>query len=156
MKRLITALLVALSTTAAFGGQARVQQTVIVNKTPDQLATWLTANMNEVARSTGSEIVSRSGDKVRVRKRTAKGTFEFTLQETVTQSTPSVYNSHLVESHRGSLRSQDTTATLSPHGSKQSKVSITMSAEAEGYMDVDVRISLNKSMRGLEDLLGSL
>lgn len=154
MLRCAIFVLLLLVSSVVSAGEAEVHKSFVVATSPKNLATWVQQNADAVAESTGCQLVSREGDKVRLRKRTPKGTFEFTLREVLkVGDTGGGYSTTLVEVHQGPLQEQTTIAKVEDSNGK-AKVTIYMKAKVGGrVMDVDVRLGLNKSLRGFQDLL---
>ncbi len=138
-----------------FAGEGRISRSFHVNSDLNTVSTWLNAHHDEVAESTHCQIVSRSGDLIRVRRSTMKGDFEFTLRESLTEgSGQGTYRLDFVESHRGRLADEKTVVTFSRSGNG---TDVTIYAEAKvddpRIRNAGVQAGLSASVRGFERMM---
>jgi len=154
MKIVIAAVVAVFGLSASlFAGESHHTKEFTVRAKPDVVAKWLKDNPKEVARSTGSEIVSQDGEKVRLRQDTPRGLMEFTVRETVEENGQKVnYNSALVEVHEGLIEDQTTKVTIEPDGNGTA-ITIELFAKVKNVKPVAVRTGLSKSARGFQELV---
>lgn len=154
MIRFITAVLVALGLSCmAYGGESTVAKEFVVKSKPGFVSQWLKAHPKEVAKSTGCQIISQNGDKIRVRQETSKGLMEFTLQEKYDDETL-LYESKLVQVHRGLIEDQKTTVTIEEH-EDGALVRIELWASVRDTKGVAIKPTLAKSVKGFQEMVES-
>lgn len=137
-----------------FGGESWHEKEFEVRQSPKVISDWLKDHPKEVARSTGSELISKEGNKVRVRQDTPKGMMEFTLQETIKDNGKVYdYKSKLIQVHEGLIEDQETIVKLSPSRRGGTIVTITLSASVRETKPIAIKTGLNKSARGFQEMV---
>lgn len=136
-----------------FAGDASSQKEFVVHGKMEMISKWLKDHPKEIASATGSEFVSRKGDKIRVKQDTPDGLYEFTSVETYKESeTVHEYKSKLVETHSGALTDQETIIKLETVKGG-TKVTIEVSASVLDRRGIAIKPRLHKSVKGFQDLL---
>lgn len=141
----------------AFAGEASIDRTFTINAKSSVVAEWLKSHPEDIARSSGAKVISRNGNKVRVKKETIKGTFEFTLQESIVQqNNNTIYSAVLIETHQGAIVQDDIKATVLSVGDK-TKIEVHMSVKINDrkVKDSEARIGVSRAIRGFQELLES-
>lgn len=144
---------VIVSFTPLFGGESWHEKEFEVKASPKVISDWLKKNPKEIASYMGGELISKNGDKVRIRQDTPKGIMEFTLEETLKENGDTYdYMSKLVEVHEGLIEDQMTVVKLTPKGSG-SIVTIRLSATVRDVKPAQIRSGLAKSIRGFQEMV---
>lgn len=138
---------------SAFGGEAQLTKEFVVRAKAEVVSTWLKEHPEDVAKATGGEIVSRAGNKVRVKQFTQKGIMDFTVNETNTvKGKVFSYSSNLIQVHNGLIEDQETKISVEEIAGG-SKVTIYLYAEVKATTPVAIRTNLIKSARGFEEMV---
>jgi hypothetical protein len=134
-------------------GETRHAKEFEVRSDSSSISKWMKSHAKEVAKSTGSELVSTDGDKIRLRQDTPVGILEFTCKETNSDNgSVYYYKSVLVEVHKGLIVSQTTEIKLEP-SKRGTLVTIKMSASVRETTPFEIKASLTKSVRGFQQLI---
>lgn len=141
----------------ATAAEAKHSRTFYVNGEIPVVVEWIINNEDKVVKSTRCEIVSRRGDLVRVKKKTLKGTFEFTLRERMQLGKgEAIFSTNLVESHRGNLVKEEVTVTMTQ---ERGRIKMVLFAHAivndRRISHRNLSTSLSISARGFENLMTS-
>jgi len=137
-----------------FGGESWHETEFEVRSSPKEVSDWLKDHPKEVARSTRSELVSKDGDKIRVRQDTPKGLMEFTLQETAKDNGKTYdYKSKLIKVHEGLIEDQVTTVKLSPSRFGGTIVVMKISARVRDTKPIAIKTQIAKSARGFQEMV---
>jgi hypothetical protein len=140
------------------GGEAQVQKTFDIQADMTNVVEWVKSHRAEIAESTKCTLVSYKGNKIRVVKHTAKGTYEFTLRETLKEQTNTVtYYLRFDQSHQGNMTKYDLTATIS-RLSSGTRISVHAAAIVDDprVRDADVRVSMIAALRGFQRVMSGL
>lgn len=143
--------LILLWSVCVLGAEARLDRTLIVQATPQQVLVFIAANRGAIARGNGVEATRLDSERVLLWKKTAKGPLEIVMRETWTGAG---YQSVLEESRRGPLRALWTTVSVTPYDAQgtMAVVRIAAYARAEGLLVRyrDVATSLDNAERAFE------
>jgi hypothetical protein len=136
-------------------GESFVEKEFEVKSEPSVVSKWLKEHPQEVAEATGSELISKKGDKVRVKKDTPKGMIDFTSRETSSDNGKIYkYKSQLIQVHEGPIEDQTTVVTLEKVRGG-TKITIKMTARVSDTGAPAIRTGLVKSVRGFIDMVES-
>ena len=153
LRKVAVFLFVMFSYSCLSAGEATYEKEFIVKEKVEVVSKWLKDHPKEIANATGSEFVSRKGDKIRVKQATPDGLFDFTSTETFKES-PTVheYKSKLSQVHTGSLDDQETEIRLEASGNG-TKVSIRFFVSLPDRRGPVIKPRLHKSGKGLQDMI---
>jgi hypothetical protein len=152
-------LAIALLTTSILGGDASVSDAFVVNVSTPRLAAFLQAHPEAVLQATGATLIARRGDLTRVQKNTAKGLFDWTVRETITQAGHTYsYTAVLARCDSGNVVDYRVSCTLSPIGTTQTfiRVIARMAIDSRRVHDLDVRIGMNAAMEAFRRFMEGL
>jgi len=135
--------------------EAEVTATFVVDEASDAVIKWIEANPDALHKAAGLTILERNGKQVKVRKRTLRGLFIFTLAEskdTSDKGTKAI--TKLVKSHRGGIVEQYS-EILVKSASEKAEIVITMRAKVEkqSVKKFHVKSDLKKSVKNIRKLL---
>jgi hypothetical protein len=157
MYRIISAILLALSPACAFAaGEAAIEKEFTLKASAADVVKWVKENPDAVAKSTHSEVVSRTGDTTRVKRETLKGTYEFTMREATTAADRSYeYNAILIEAHQGGIESNTVRVKIAEGADGGATVYVYMFVKISerAVNSFDVRAGVAKSVRGFQNLM---
>ena len=136
-----------------FAGESTQEREFVVKGKMEVVSKWLKDHPKEVASATGSEFISRNGNKIRVKQDTPDGLFDFTSVETYKESaTVHEYNSKLSQVHTGTLDDQTTSIKLESVGNG-TRVTITLFASLPDRKGIVIKPRLHRSVKGFQELL---
>ena len=145
-------------TSSSLGAEATVKKTFTLPEKTTVVAEWLKNHPDRIATSTNSEVISRQGNLVRLKKYTVKGVLEFTLQESIEViDDVFIYHTKLVEVHAGDITDQQMTFKLVPKD-KETQVEVEISAAINDPLlrNVDVKLGLLFSVKGFYTMMTNL
>ncbi len=147
-----------LTASTSVGAEAESRHSFTLDVDYDTAVAWSkTDGPEKLSRRDGNvEVLEKKGDTIKLKTRTPKGTFIFTVRETITYGADTLYyNSNLVSCEQGGIEEQSVRVTMERNG-RGVKVNIYAHAKVNNsrvtsrQLMLQLRMSMIKAQRVLE------